>query len=192
MKIYTKRGDHGETDLFGGERVLKTHIRVKAYGEIDAANSSIGVAYSAPKISDEVKVILCKIMKLMFCAGAEVATAPKESAQHILERELKNRINTQHIAWLESAIDSLEGRLNPLRSFVLPCGSDAAARLHLARNEVRKAEVALLELKNTKAHVRDEILIFFNRLSDLLFVLARFANQEAGEPDILWNGALEE
>jgi len=190
MKIYTKRGDHGETDLFGGERVLKTHIRVKAYGEIDAANSTLGLAYSAPS-SNEIKAILLKLMKLMFCAGAEIATAPKESALQILERDLKNRITTQHVTWLERLIDDTEARLDPLKSFILPCGSDAAARLHMARNEVRKAEVALLELKS-QALVRDEILIFFNRLSDLLFVLARLANQEAGAPDILWSGALED
>jgi cob(I)alamin adenosyltransferase len=192
MKIYTKTGDSGETDLFGGARVSKSHVRVKAYGEIDCANTAIGMAYSTPGLSESLKSQLEKIMKLMFCAGAEIATAPKDSAQVLLEKNLKNRIAVRHILWLEESIDRAEEKLSPLRSFILPCGSDAAARFHFARNMVRKAEIALIELKESGSMVASEIIIFFNRLSDLLFVLARQANHEAKCPDILWNGALEQ
>ncbi len=192
MKIYTKKGDSGETDLFGGARVLKSHVRVKAYGEIDCANTAIGLVYSTPGLSDSLKNQLEKIMKLMFSAGAEVATAPKDSAMILLEKNLKNRLSERHITWLEESIDQAEEKLSPLRNFILPCGSDAAARLHFARNMVRKAEVALIELREAGFELRSEIIIFFNRLSDLLFVLGRLANHEAKCPDILWNGALEQ
>lgn len=191
MKIYTKRGDTGETDLFGGERVLKNHIRVKAYGEIDAANTALGLAYSSSDASFRVKRELEQIMKLLFCAGAEVATSSKESAQALLEKRLQNRIRDRHIEGLEQAIDAMEENLTPLTNFILPCGTDTAARLHGARNMVRKAEIALMDLAE-KTVVRGEIIKFFNRLSDYLFVLARVANFEAGVKDITWSGTLDE
>ncbi len=190
MKIYTKKGDQGETDLFGGARVSKAHFQVKAFGKIDTANAAIGCAYSSTGLSENLKSHLLTIMKLLFSAGAEVACAPKEKAQSLLERDLKNRINEKHISWLEHCIDEAEDKLSPLRSFILPCGSDASARLHFARTVVREAEIMLIELK-TQSALREEIIKFFNRLSDLLFVLARLANHEAQCPDILWNGALE-
>src|SRR5262245_34841595 len=147
MKIYTKRGDSGETDLFGGERVLKNHTRVKAYGDIDCANTAVGLAYSAEKVSEDIKNALATIMKLLFCAGAEVATAPKNHAKDLLEKWLKNRINDRHVLMLEAKIDEMEQELSPLKSFILPCGTDLAARLHFARNMVRKAEISLLDLQ---------------------------------------------
>lgn len=192
MKIYTKRGDTGMTDLFGGGRVKKCHLRVKTYGEIDAANSVIGLAHSAPYLSDGCKEQLVRIMKLLFCAGAEIATAPKESAQAILERELKNRISEHHIVALEQGIDEMESHLTPLKSFILPAGSDACARLHYARTAVRRAEVALLELVESGEAVRPDIIKFFNRLSDFLFVMARLANAEACVNEIAWNGQITE
>jgi cob(I)alamin adenosyltransferase len=188
MKIYTKRGDEGETDLFGGERVKKTHIRVRAYGEIDCANTGIGLVYSDKNLSDAIKKDLLRIMKLLFCAGSEIATAPKKHAHDLLDRQLKNYIENHHILWLEQSIDKYELDLPPLKSFILPCGCEASARLHLARNLVRKAEIALIDLREFKEVVRPEILKFFNRLSDFLFVLARVANQEAQVSDIPWSG----
>ena len=131
------------------------------------------------------------IMKLLFCAGAEIATASKESAKQILEKYLKNHINEEHILELERAIDNLEIKLTPLKSFILPCGTDMAARLHFARTMVRKAEIALIDLRESGEKVREEILQFFNRLSDYLFVLARFANYAVSVEDITWNGLLE-
>lgn len=190
MKIYTKRGDEGETDLFGGGRVKKNHVRVRAYGEIDCANTAIGLAYSAAGLSDDIKQDLVKIMKLLFCAGAEVATAPKQHAHDLLERRLKNHIEERHIEWLESSIDTRELSLAPLKSFILPCGSDGAARLHWARNVVRRAEVMLMDLTDSGEALRPEIIKFFNRLSDYLFVMARVANLRAQVSDITWSGSM--
>lgn len=192
MKIYTKGGDQGYTDLFGGGRVLKSNVRVKAYGEIDAANSALGLAASTPHLSPRLYDELLYTMKLLFCAGAEIATAPKDSAQKLLERQLENRLAESHVLRLEQVIDELEAKLSPLKSFVLPCGSDAAARLHNARTAVRKAESALIELKEQNEPVRPLIIQFFNRLSDYLFVLARFANKEHSCPERLWNGKLKD
>jgi cob(I)alamin adenosyltransferase len=191
MKIYTKRGDAGQTDLFGGGRVSKNNCRVKAYGHIDAANTGLGLAYSTPQLSIWLKKHLEELMKLLFCAGAEVATAPKPQAEELLDKHLKNRINQQHITNLEKLIDEVEAKLSPLKSFILPCGSDAAARLHGARILVRQTEIALMDLLDNGENLRPEILVFFNRLSDLLFVFARLANQEAGISDFTWSGQLE-
>jgi cob(I)alamin adenosyltransferase len=192
MKIYTKRGDKGETDLFGGQRVLKNHIRVKAYGDIDCANSAIGLAVSAADINGECKDALMAIMKLLFVAGAEIATASKEKSQILLDKHLKNRLNNNHVLYLEHAIDEMESQLQPLKNFILPCGTDTSARLHFARNMVRKAEISLIDLWEHGDFVREEIIQFFNRLSDYLFVMARFANAKAEVEDVLWCGSLEE
>lgn len=191
MKIYTKRGDSGQTDLFGGERVLKNHLRVKAYGEIDCANTAIGMAYSVDGLSNNFKDKLHQIMKWLFCAGAEIATSPKEKAQALLDRQLKNRLTDGHVNYLEKGIDEMEEQLTPLKSFILPCGRDASARLHFARNMVRKAEIALIDLREQGEQVRDEILKFFNRLSDYLFVMARAVNAEHGIKDVTWTGSLD-
>lgn len=190
MKIYTKRGDKGDTDLFGGQRVKKNHARVKAYGDIDGANSAIAMAYSAPDMPPEIKAELLLIMAQLLCAGAEVATAPKKSAHEILERRLKNRISKPHIDAIEQAIDRVEERLSPLTTFILPAGSDASTRLQFARTMVRRVEVSLLDLMDDKEEVPDEILSYFNRLSDYLFVLARLANQGARVAEIPWSGQL--
>ncbi len=158
MKIYTKRGDEGMTDLFGGERVKKSHARVKAFGEVDCANTAIGVAYAAGGLDEQCKAQLVDIMKLMFCLGAEIATAQKESAQHLLERQLKNRVNMSHVEKLEHCIDAMEERLSPLKNFILPTGSDTGARLHFARTMVRKAEIALLEMVESGVEIRADLL----------------------------------
>lgn len=192
MKIYTKRGDAGKTDLFGGERVFKGHLRVKAYGDIDKANSALGMAVSVPNVDLDIKKSLIKTMQLLFIAGAEIATAHKESAQHLLEKHLKNYINEAHVIMLEKAIDEAEQQLKPLKNFILPCGSDLASRLHFARTLVREAEISLWELQESCQNLRPEIMRFFNRLSDYLFVLARLANQKAGLDDLLWSGQLDE
>lgn len=191
MKIYTKRGDSGMTDLFGGERVKKNHRRVMAFGDIDCANTAIGLAHSASDLSEELKSELVKIMKWLFAAGAEIATSPKEHAHVLLDRHLKNRLQDQHVVTLELAIDAMEERLSPLKSFILPCGSDGASRLHFARNMVRKAEISLIELQGLNEVVRPEIIKFFNRLSDFLFVMARLANAQAGINEVTWNGLFE-
>ena len=169
---------------------LKNNPRVVAYGQIDAANTGIGLAYSTPGLSLELKEELIKLMKLLFCAGAEVATAPKAHAEELLNKHLKNRISNKHIEDLENTIDSCEARLSPLKSFILPCGSDSAARLHWARVLVRQAEIGLMDLVSEGQIVRPEIIAFFNRLSDLLFVFARLANYQAQVEDVPSSGQL--
>jgi cob(I)alamin adenosyltransferase len=192
MKIYTKRGDEGFTDLFGGERVPKNHLRVKATGAVDGACAAIGLAHSAVPENASLRNDLERIMKLLFCAGAEIACAQKERAHELLEKWLKNHIEDRHITWMEEAIDAQEAHLTPLRNFILPCGSDGAARLHYARICVRHAEIALIDLKGLGEDVRPEIMKFFNRLSDFLFVLARIANKNANTPDITWSGNISD
>lgn len=189
MKIYTKRGDTGMTDLFGGERVKKNNNRVKAYGEIDFANTVIGLAH-AVACDSFIKAQLVRIMKLLFAAGAEIATAPKEKAHELLDRHLKNRINESHIEALEQCIDEMEAKLSPLKSFILPTGTVVAGQLHCARNVVRKAEIAVIELADAGECIRPEMIKFFNRLSDYLFVMARLANALSQVDEIEWNGKL--
>lgn len=192
MKIYTKTGDQGLTDLFGGMRVLKNHVRVKAYGEIDAANSALGFAASTPAIDDRFKEHLIYVMQLLFCAGAEIATSQKNSAKKMLEKNLENQISERHLDYLESFIDESESELVPLKSFILPYGSELSSRLQLARTSMRRAEIALIDMREADEYVRPLMLQFFNRLSDFLFVFARLANKYASHPEILWSGKLKE
>lgn len=187
MKIYTKRGDNGKTDLFGGERVFKDHIRVKAYGEIDSVNTALGFAYSHHDMPKDIKPILLTTMKLIFCAGSEVATSEKKTAGEILARYLKTSINKAHIQWLEKKIDEITFKLPELKNFILPCGSESSTRLHLARDAIRRAEISLVSLSHEE-NVREEIIIFFNRLSDLLFVLSRYANKLEKIKELEWSG----
>lgn len=189
MKIYTKRGDSGLTDLFGGDRVKKLHIQVRAYGAIDHANSALGLVCAASDVAVDTKKYILNLMKLLFCAGAEIATAQKSSAQKLLEKNLENKITQDHVSKLENKIDKLEQELEPLKSFILPTGCEGAARLHFARSCVRQAEIALVELQEHQP-VREEISIFFNRLSDLLFVLARYVNYQAQITEQNWSGRL--
>jgi cob(I)alamin adenosyltransferase len=190
MKIYTKRGDTGMTDLFGGDRVKKSSSRVKAFGDVDAANAAIGLAHSCEGLDDLCRSHLLRIMKLLFCLGAEIATAQKEQAKALLDRQLKNLVQDAHTHSLEQAIDEMETKLLPLKSFILPTGSPASAHLHVARTMVRKAEIALIELVDDGEAVRPEVIKFMNRLSDLLFVMARLANRLAARGEIVWSGQI--
>lgn len=178
MKLYTKTGDRGDTGLFGGERVRKDHERVRAYGAIDEANSAIGVAASAsPALPDEMLVEMKRIMSDLFDIGAELAT-PDAS-------KVVTPVDGKRIEALEKLIDAVEAEVPPLKTFVLPAGTDGAARLHFARTVVRRAERELVSLS---AHVtlRDDVIIYVNRLSDLLFAWARLANHRAGVGDVPW------
>lgn len=188
MKIYTKRGDDGLTDLFGGDRVKKNHPRVKAYAAVDKANSYFGFMLCVPQIDDTLRGEITYIMKLLFSAGAELSTAPKVSAIEILNRHLEHRIEKKDIAFLEQKIDRMEESLPPLKSFILPSGTEAATRTHLVRVAVREIEGLLLEIPDYEHGVRKEMLKFFNRLSDYLFVLARFLNHQANILEIPWSG----
>ncbi len=187
MKIYTKRGDKGQTDLFGGMRVSKSDIRVKAYGLIDSTNSALGLALNKCEHISELREPLRFLMNLLFSLGSEVACAPKKSAQEMLNKHLKILVKDKHILYMENLIDSLEKSLPVLKNFILPGGSEQACLLHNARCQARITEIELVFLKERDPELRDEILRFFNRLSDLLFVMARFANFILNMKDEEWD-----
>jgi cob(I)alamin adenosyltransferase len=179
MKIYTGTGDAGETGLFGGARVRKDDARVEAYGTIDETNAAIGVA-RAMQPSPALGLLLAELQADLFTLGAELASVSgKESKLGIALLEVTDAER------LERAIDDAEARLLPLKNFVLPAGAPAAAALHLARTVARRAERRVLTLAQREP-VRAALLVYLNRLADLLFVLARLANQEAGSEDEPW------
>lgn len=184
MKIYTKTGDQGETGLFGGGRVPKDALRVDAYGEIDEANASLGTARAAG-VDAELETILAAAQHALFDLGAELAT-PAEA-----NRGAKAKVplvTEAAVEALEAAIDRLEAELPPLTQFVLPGGTPAAAALHAARTVLRRAERRMVSLHRA-APIRGELLRYVNRLSDLLFVMARVANHRAKVPEIFWQPA---
>ena len=179
MKLYTKTGDDGTTGLFGGARVGKDDLRVEAYGTLDEANSLLGVARAANP-PEEVSKILERVQAELFNLGAELACAPGK------EKKLgMPKIDASHIQALEGDIDTLEAVLPPLRAFILPGGSPSAASLHHARSVCRRAERGIIALAR-QSPLRDELVIYLNRLSDLLFALARRCNQAVSLPDVEW------
>ena len=178
MKIYTKTGDDGTTGLFGGGRVKKASARVDAYGTVDETNAVIGVA-RATRLSAETDRILGEVQVDLFTLGAELACVPgKESKMNMA------LIGPSDAARLEAAIDRAEVGLPALKSFVLPGGSPQAAALHLARTTCRRAERAVLAVDDTEP--RADVVIYLNRLSDLLFMLSRRENFELGVDDVPW------
>jgi cob(I)alamin adenosyltransferase len=179
MKIYTKTGDNGETGLFGGPRVRKDAPRIEAYGTVDELNSVLGMV-RAEQLPHDLDELLARIQNELFSLGAELATP--EPADHGTAL-----IGPPRIAALESAIDEFEGRLAPLRQFILPGGTKAAAALHLARTVCRRAERGVVTLASLSTEkVSPHLVVYLNRLSDLLFVLAREANRSAGKVDVAW------
>ncbi len=179
MKIYTGTGDAGETGLFGGKRVRKDDVRVEAYGTIDETNAAIGVARSL-RLSSRVDGVLLEVQADLFTLGSELSSAPGHATK--LGIALLSEADS---ARLEKAIDEAEAELSPLKNFVLPAGSPGAAALHLARTIARRAERRVLTLAGREP-VRASVLIYLNRLADLLFVLARLANREAELADEPW------
>lgn len=180
MKIYTRTGDDGTTGLFGGARVKKDSLRVEAYGTVDEANGAIGRARAALENKGEIDDVLAPIQSELFVLGAELATpAGKE------EKLRMTLISAADAERLERAIDAGEEGLAPLKSFVLPGGTPAAAELHFARCVVRRAERLVITL-GAEEPVRNDLVIYLNRLSDLLFTLARRANHLAGVEDVPW------
>ncbi len=177
MKIYTKRGDKGQTSLFGGTTIQKSSVRIHAYGTVDELNSVLGMALSNP-VSSTGKEILIEIQKQLFVLGADLATLPSKDSKI-------ERIGNTQIEQLESWIDELDEQLPKLTSFILPGGSAAGSSLHLARTVCRRAERHTVELK-TSEPISEETVIYLNRLSDLLFVLARFENDKAGIQETKW------
>lgn len=183
MRIYTRTGDQGETGLFGGQRVLKNHPRVHAYGEVDELNAQLGVC--ATQVEDpELLGLLHRLQSELFVVGADLAT-PLDALQGEHRRSVP-RVTEGMVARLEDLIDSFEDRLDPLTTFILPGGTAQAAQLHLARTVCRRAERAVLAAAGREEGYNPEVLVYLNRLADLLFVVARFANHQVGCPDVPW------
>ena len=185
MKIYTKTGDAGETGLFGGQRVSKDDARVEAYGAVDEANSLLGVAAAHLTGDAELHALLLRLQSELFTVGADLATPLERESK--AGRSLVPRIEPSHSAALEQMIDHYEQELSPLTAFILPGGTLAAAHLHLARTVARRAERRTVTLSHAAFDsLNPEVIIYLNRLSDLLFTLARVANRRSGVTDILW------
>ena len=177
MKIYTRTGDQGSTSLFGNQRVVKNDLRICAYGTIDELNAVLGLALSEGLPARCGEVVL-QLQSRLFDLGAELATPDPAAKQTEI-------LQTDDVAEQEAVIDELEGQLAPLTAFILPGGTKAAATLHLARCVCRRAEREIVALAEV-APIREVVLEFVNRTSDLLFVLARAVNREAGHEDIPW------
>ncbi len=177
MTIYTRTGDEGETALFGGGRVAKDDTRVAAYGDVDELNAALGAAAAAEPRELE-RDLLERVQRDLFAIGGRLATPDPRKVP-------KAALPADRIRDLEAAIDRAEEELAPLSAFVLPGGAPKAAALHVARTVCRRAERSVVTLTR-QAAVPGEILSYLNRLSDLLFVLARLANHRAGIPDRTW------
>ncbi len=180
VKIYTKTGDAGETGLFGGPRVRKDHARIRAYGEVDELNAVVGLVRAAGR-DGEVDGLLQSIQNDLFDLGAVLATPDPKKLQG-----KGSFVGAGEIERLEREIDRMEKDLSPLKTFVLPGGSELAARLHLARTVCRRAERQVVALAAVEP-VGAEIVVYLNRLSDFLFVLSRWANLKAGVADVAWS-----
>ena len=179
MKIYTKTGDSGETSLFDNTRVSKADARVDAYGEVDEMNACLGAARAAG-VDAETSALIEALQKDLFALGARLA----DPSSRIAGRVTKASIGEADVQRLEQAIDRLESTLPPLRRFILPGGSPAGALLHLARTVCRRAERRVIGLG--PGAVDPILIVYLNRLSDLLFVMARAVNQGAGVPETEW------
>jgi len=181
MKIYTKTGDQGSTGLFGGGRVPKDDIRVEAYGDVDELNAVIGVARSVERMP-RIDEVLVPIQRDLFAIGALLATPNRDKMALHLQ---KARIDETRIGELERAIDEGESELEPLMAFIIPGGTPKAAALHVARTVCRRAERHVVRLQH-EVELPPVAIVYLNRLSDLLFTLARVANRRAGTGEVTW------
>lgn len=181
LKIYTKTGDTGQTALFGGGRVEKDHLRVEAYGNVDELNACLGMARSV-ELMPRIDEVLVPIQRDLFSIGALLATPDRDKMHQQLQ---KARIDDERIAELERAIDDCDRELEPLKSFILPGGTPKSSALHVARTVCRRAERRVVAL-NREVQLPGLVVIYLNRLSDLLFMLARVANRRAGAGEVTW------
>jgi cob(I)alamin adenosyltransferase len=183
VKIYTKTGDSGETGLFDGTRVPKSDARVATYGDVDELNAWIGLARSMLAGEDELLEMLVQVQRDLFALGARLA----DPSHRIAERVDKAAILDTDVARLEQWIDTLDLLVPPLRRFIVAGGSQAGAALHVARTVCRRAERSMVALRAGDASaVEPRLIVYANRLSDLLFVMARVANVRADTPEIEW------
>lgn len=178
MKIYTRTGDKGETGLFGGKRVQKDALRIEAYGAVDELNSIIGVV-RALRPKKKIDVVLKTIQQDLFVLGADLA-APNNSKSSSIPRITQSASSS-----LEKVIDVFEVSLSPLKAFILPGGNVLASHLHLARTVCRRAERSVVRLSRSEG-VGNDVIVYLNRLSDLLFVLARYANRLEKKKEVQW------
>ncbi len=182
-RIYTRSGDTGETGLFGGQRLSKDDLRVEAYGTVDELNAVLGVV-RAQGPEAEVDALLFSLQNDLFLLGADLATPAAEDTHK--GRITVERVEAERTARLEQAIDRYEAALPPLTQFILPGGHPVAAALHVGRVVCRRAERRCVALARATEDINPEIVRYLNRLSDLLFVLARYANHHNGVPDVVW------
>ncbi|MGB0176589.1 MAG: cob(I)yrinic acid a,c-diamide adenosyltransferase [Owenweeksia sp.] len=178
MKVYTRKGDSGETSLIGGTRVKKYHVRIEAYGTVDELNSFVGLIRDSARSSDQ-DTLLEDIQNRLFTVGSELASDPENSRMKVPQ------LQTSDIEVLEKAIDSMDEQLPPLKNFILPGGDMAASHCHVARCVCRRAERRVIEL-NEQAGVDPKIMEYLNRLSDYFFVLARYFTMRHGGEETLW------
>lgn len=181
MKIYTKTGDRGDTGLFGGGRVAKSHPRVEAYGDVDELNATIGLALAIEKLP-RIDDVLAPIQPDLFAIGALLATPDLAKMRQHLE---KAKVDVARISQLERAIDACDEELEPLKAFVMPGGTKKAAALHVARTVCRRAERRVVLLAQ-ETEIPELVIIYLNRLSDLLFTLARLANKLGAGGETTW------
>src|SRR5688500_4000936 len=181
VKIYTRTGDGGETGLFGGGRVSKDHPRTSAYGDVDELNSAIGMARATAPV-DLFDPLRDDVQRVLFAVGGRLATSEPEKVAKAIAKAV---LPPDRAEVFERVMDDAELELPPLRAFVLPGGTPKAAALHLARTVCRRAERSVVHLAREE-EVPPEILVYLNRLSDLLFTLARLANHRAGVGDLTW------
>lgn len=185
MRIYTRTGDAGETGLFGGERVGKDCLRVEAYGTLDELNSVLGIARA--ELSDgELRALVARLQNELFALGSDLATPYDAGETH--GRAMVRRVTPEQTAALELEIDKLTDTTPPLNRFILPGGAPSAAWLHMARTVCRRAERLCVALSRAE-RVNPEALRYINRLSDLMFAMARTANHIEGVDDIPWESA---
>jgi len=179
-KIYTRTGDDGSTGLGGGQRVQKDSARIEAYGTVDELNSALGVAVAAG-LDNELSAMCARIQNDLFDAGSDLCVLEEDKKKYKIPQ-----IGEAHVKRLEEWIDKLQESLGPLENFILPGGSMGSAQLHVARCVCRRAERCVLSLKRGEP-VGAQVLVYLNRLSDLLFVMARFENLKKNCPDIQWD-----
>ncbi len=176
VKIYTKTGDGGTTGLIGGKRVKKTHPRIIAYGAVDELNSAIGIILSL-RLDSDINELLTQIQNHLFVVGADLANPTLN--------DTSSRVSIDMCTSLEKNIDRLENELSPITYFILPGGGQVASQIHLARSICRRAEVNIIELSESE-QINKNCQIYMNRLSDLLFVMARSINKRKKINDVAW------
>lgn len=185
MKIYTKSGDLGETSLWGGARVKKSHPRVNAYGTLDEANSMLGLALSHLPLPDPTSTALNDVRDRVTRVQSELFQVGTELATHVGTQNPVVKVGEKEITQLEHEIDAMEATLEPLKNFILPGGSSSGAAFHLARTIVRRAERECVDLAQNEP-IRPDVVQYLNRLSDYLFVTARFVNHEQKLHETKW------